>query len=170
MTYPQNEIDYKGIRVLNTWIRTNDVEQYQPITQVYGIIFNSKREILICREKEDGEWQIPGGHPEKGENVVQTLERELLEEVDVTIKDIIPLGTQEVSFPDNPEKPTIYQVRCIASLDKLLPQTPDPANGNVWERKFVPAEKVTNYVKWRVSGDAMFEDAIRLRKRNNFEH
>lgn len=162
MKYPQNEINYKGTRILNTWINTREVEKYKPITQVYGLIFNSGGEILICREKEIGEWQIPGGHPEEEESIFQTLERELLEEVDVKVKNIIPLGTQKVSFPDNPEKPAFYQVRCIATLDNLLPQTPDPASGNTWQRMFVPYEEVTNYVKWGITGNAMFEDAVRL--------
>jgi len=160
MKYPQNEIDYNGTKVLIEWINTRDVEKYQPITQVYGVVFNSKGEILICREKETGEWQIAGGHPEEGEIVAQVLERELLEEVDVIVKDIIPLGTQRISFPDNPTKPIIYQVRCIATLDKLLPQTTDPASGNTWQRKFVQSKEVTSYVKWGITGNAMFEDAI----------
>jgi ADP-ribose pyrophosphatase YjhB (NUDIX family) len=162
MTYPQNEINYKGTRVLNTWINTRDVEKYQPITQVYGIVFNEKGGILVCREKEEGEWQIPGGHPEEGETIAQTLERELLEEVDVKVKEIIPLGTQKVSFPDNPEKPVIYQVRCIATLDELLPQTTDPASGNVWQRKFVSANEIVQYLQWGITGNAMFQDAVNL--------
>lgn len=164
MKYPQNEIDYNGTKILIEWINTRDVEKHQPITQVYGVVFNNKGEILICREKETGEWQIPGGHPEEGESVSQTLERELFEEVDVTVKSIIPLGTQRISFPDNPEKSIIYQVRCIATLDKLLPQTIDPASGNVWQRKFVPPNEITQHVSWGITGNAMFQDAITLKK------
>lgn len=167
LNYPQNEIDYNGTKVLIKWINTRDVDKYQPITQVYGVVFSENGEILICREKETGEWQIPGGHPEKGETIAQALERELLEEVDVEVKDIICLGTQEISFPDNPEKPVIYQVRCIATLKELLSQTTDPANGNVWQRKFVPASEVTNYVSWGITGNAMFNDAIDLWRKDN---
>lgn len=160
MKYPQDTYLYKGSRVTNTWIRHDDIVKYSPITQVYGIIFNDKGEILVCRESKEGGWIIPGGHPEEGESIEETLKRELLEEVDVEVEDIKPLGVQKVTFPDDkePDK-AIYQVRCITKLKKLNPQTPDPANGSTWERKFVPFSEVTNYVKWGKTGEAIFKDA-----------
>lgn len=165
MKHPQDTYLYKGTRVTNTWIRTGDIEKYSPITQVYGIVFNNKGEILVCRESKEGGWIIPGGHPEEGESIEETLRRELLEEVDVEIDDIKPLGVQKATFPDDPDKSkAIYQVRCIAKVKKLNPQTPDPANGSTWERKFVSASKVTNYVKWGNTGKAIFWDAISLFK------
>lgn len=161
MKYPQDTYLYKGTRVTNTWIKTSEIEKYFPITQVYGIIFNDKDEILICRESDSGSWIIPGGHPEEGESIEQTLKRELQEEVAVEIEGIKPLGAQKVTFPDdaNPDK-AIYQVRCVAKLRKLNSPTPDPANGNTWERKFIPASEVTNYVKWGKTGEVMFKDAV----------
>lgn len=161
MNYPQNTWTWNGNKVKSTWIKTNDVSKYSPITQVYGIVFNDKNEILICR-KGNGDWQIPGGHPEKDETINQTLEREMLEEVDITISDIQILGIQKGEMPDIPDNKSHYQVRCIAKLKKLLPQTPDPDNGETWERKFIPSSEITNYVKWNVTGDAMFKDAINL--------
>ncbi len=161
--YPQDTYLYKGTRVANTWIKTDDVKGYSPITQVYGIIFNDKGEILICRESKEGHWIIPGGHPEKGESIEQTLKRELNEEVDVEIGNVRPLGVQKVTFPDSLDKnKAIYQVRCVAKLEKLLPQTPDPANSHTWKRKFVPAEEITEYIEWGKTGKAMFRDAINL--------
>lgn len=165
MTFPQDTYLYKGTRVTNTWIKTEDIESFSPITQVYGIVFNDNGEILICRESKDGSWQIPGGHPEKDETIEETLQRELFEEVDVEIKNIKPIGVQKVTFLDDPDKnKAIYQVRCIARLKKLLPQTSDPASGHTWERKFVPANKITDYVKWGKTGEAIFKDAIELLK------
>ncbi len=163
MNYPQDTYLYKGTRVTNTWIRTDDIESYSPITQVYGIVFNDKNEILVCRESEDASWQIPGGHPENNETIEQTLERELIEEVDAEIENIKILGAQKVTFPDDSDKnKAIYQMRCIANLKRLNSQTPDPANGHTWERKLVPANQVTQYVKWGDTGRAMFQDAIKV--------
>jgi ADP-ribose pyrophosphatase YjhB (NUDIX family) len=161
MKYPQDTYLYKGSKVMNTWIKTDNVESFSPVTQVYGICFNENGEILICRESKKGNWLIPGGHPEKGESIESTLQRELSEEVDVKVKNIKILGVQRVDIPDSPSK-THYQVRCICLIEKLLPQTPDPASGNTWERKLVPADKITEYVKWGVVGEQMFKNAIEL--------
>ncbi|KKQ95397.1 MAG: A/G-specific DNA-adenine glycosylase [Candidatus Woesebacteria bacterium GW2011_GWB1_43_14] len=134
-----------------TWIRDDDLEKYKPATQVYGVVFNKRGEILVAREKPTDKWQIPGGKPEAGESIEDTVRRELKEEVDVKAGKVFPLGAQKVEMPENPsrlEGKLFYQLRCVVFLDKLLPQTPDPASGNTWERKFVPAEKITDYVKW----------------------
>jgi ADP-ribose pyrophosphatase YjhB (NUDIX family) len=131
MRCPQDTYLYKGTRVTNTWIRVDDIEKYSPVTQVYGIIFNNKGEIFVCRESKEGVWIIPGDYPEKGESTEETLKRELLEELDVEVDDIKPLGVQKVTFPDDkdPDK-AIYQIRCIAKLKKLNLQIPDPSNGS----------------------------------------
>ncbi len=161
MKHATSTFKWKGAVVTNTWIKTSEIGKYSPITQVYGIIFNDENEILVCRESSDSKWIIPGGHPEEGESFEETLKREVLEEVDVEISDIKPLGVFKVEFSDDPEK-IIYQSRFISRLKHLHPQTPDPANNSTWERKFVSAEKVTEYVQWGEVGEAMFGDAIKL--------
>lgn len=98
MKYPQDTYIYKDTEVTNTWIRTSEIEKYSPITQVCGVIFDGDGNILISIESRDGSWIIPGGHPEKRESIEETLKRELLEEVDVEIEDIKPLGVQKVTF------------------------------------------------------------------------
>ena len=161
MKNPTSTFEWKGVAVTNTWIKASEIEKYSPVTQVYGIIFNDKNKILICRESSDGKWIIPGGHPEEGESFEETLKREVLEEVDVEVADIKPLGVFKVEFSDKPNK-FIYQSRFVAKLKNLHPQTPDPANDNTWERRFVSAEDINEYVKWGETGEAMFKDAIGL--------
>lgn len=163
MKRPTQTIKWKGKQFTITWIRTDSLEGIFPITQVYGVCFNDKNEILIGRQSKDGQWQICGGHPEKGETIEETLKREILEELDVKIKNIKLLGVQK-STSEGKESETIYQVRCVCGVDELLPQTIDPADNVMWERKFVPADKVTTYIRWGVTGDTMFEDAIKLWK------
>ena len=165
MNYPRHIFTSDKGKFLFTWIRDNDLEKYSPVSQVYGIVFNAKGEILIARKKPEGGWGISGGTPEAGESVEETLRRELKEEVDVSVSKIIPLGAQKVVlFGDDEGKSTLYQLRYIALLKELLPQTPDPDSGFIWERQFVPAKDISDYVKWGDSGDAMFEDAIHLFK------
>lgn len=158
-----------GQKVFLEWIKTDKPERYTPLTQVYGVIFNKGGKILIARETKDFEWIIPGGRPNEGERLTKTLERELEEEVDVKAKELVPLGVQKVYFPNNPNKKDgelFFQARFIGLLDELLPQTPDPDSGNVWERKFIPFSSVGDYVKWGKTGEMMFKDAYNLFKKN----
>ncbi len=168
--YPKSFYKIKGVTVTMTWIKDDNLEKYKPATQVYGIVFNKKGEILVAREKSTEKWQIPGGKPEKGESIENSLRRELEEEVDVKVKNVFPLGAQKVEFPGNSNKAEgelYYQLRFVVILDKLLPQTIDPASGNTWERKFVKIEQITDYIKWGEIGNAMFSDAISLWKKKN---
>jgi len=165
MDYPKSSYSFKDIEVTMTWMRDDDIEKFSPVTQIYAVVFNDKGEILVAREAEDGKWQIPGGKPEGNEDFREAVTRELLEEVDVQVGEIYPLGAQKTEMPGNPNKEEgdlFYQLRCVVELGELLPQTPDPDRGNVWQRKFVPAEEITSYIKWGEVGDAMFKDAIAL--------
>lgn len=159
MTNPTQTINWKGKNFLIEWIKTDSLEGINPITQVYGICFNNKDEILIVRKEGGEDWIIPGGTPEKGEIIEETLKREIIEEADVKIKNIRLLGVQKVC-PEGKPKDFYYQVRCVCEIDELLPQTPDPADNVNWERKFVPSKKITEYVKWGITGNTMFSDAI----------
>ena len=157
-----DKIFYKNIPYQVSWIKSDDLSSLSPIKQIYALVIDSNTNILICRENPSAKWQLPGGKPELGENIKQTIDRELLEEVDVTIRDLINLGYNEVVNSETNEK--YYQLRFIARLDELLDQTPDPDKKFIWERKFIPLSEIKEYIKWGNSGNAMFDDAINLLK------
>ena len=108
-------------------------------TQVSGYVFNEKGQLLIVKNGEN--WTIPGGHPEAGENYLETLNRELWEEACVTLKDINYLGAVEVV--ENGE--TYYQLRCTAYLKDLHEFKQE---WEISERKFVDLDDLANYIKW----------------------
>lgn len=161
--YPQEIVQFAQ-KTLLTWIRDNDLGKHSPITQAYGVVFNNEGEILICRGSDTASWQIPGGSPEENETIEQTLKREIKEETDILIKTIVPLGVQKVEYLEEPKRNTHYQARFMALVEKVLPQTldPDPKIGKIWQRKFVPYQKITEYVKWGKTGEALFADAIKV--------
>lgn len=123
-------------------------------TQVSGYIYNEKNQLLIVKNGDN--WTIPGGHPEPGETQVQTLERELIEEACVTLKDIIYLGAVEVV--ENGE--TYYQLRYTA---KVLEVLPFDTEWEVDEREFVRLENLPNYIKW--SKGITFSEQIEASKK-----
>src|SRR3989344_4552611 len=137
-------IDWFGRKVTLTWIETHDPNEllkYFPVTQAYGICFNSQGEILVLDQEGNNEWTLPGGTVEEGETPRETLEREISEEADVTVADVHLLGVQRVEDPQNSDvhKHTHYQALYFALVDLVLPQTPDPAKNRIHERRFVPS-------------------------------
>lgn len=141
------------------WIEDGDFDKYTPCRQVYGICFNKQGEILIIRNPKEGDWQIPGGKPEGGESYSETLKREMREEANIEVDSIKPLGVQKVIVSKG-EKEVYFQMRMTCRLKRMLKREKDPVSGIVYEKKFVPAEKVDEWVKWGEIGEKMFEKAI----------
>lgn len=161
MKYPMNTVEIDGEKTTFVWMNGVEFDKYSPVTQSYGIIINPEKEILTYKREEDKWWSIPGGTPESGETCEKALVRELMEEVDVEAKRFERLGVQK-AYVKGKELEAIYQVRFVVYEYKLHPQTPDPDNGLIYKRKFVPASKINEYVTWGLSGRAMFEDALNL--------
>ena len=72
-----------------------------------GVCFTGHGEILLV-SAADGQWGLPGGHPESGESWNVTLRREVLEEACATVREEVYLGAQRVeSVNESPH----YQLR-----------------------------------------------------------
>ncbi len=111
----------------------------QKYTQVSGYVFNDDNQLLIV--KNGNTWTIPGGHPEQVETQLETLDRELMEEACVTLKDINYLGAVEVV--ENGE--TYYQLRYTAKVNELKPFIQE---WEIGERLFVDLRDLPKYIKW----------------------
>ena len=123
------------------------------IRQVYGFIFNAKGEILLMEDK--GEYNLPGGRPENGENYAETLIREAGEEVQVRIKSIEYLGYQLITDAEK-----FAQVRMVCRIDEILPSKTDPSTGKTYSRFWVSPEHANELLEWSESGDGQIESAI----------
>ena len=44
------------------------------------IITKAQNKYVFCKHKDRDTWEIPGGHREQGENIMDTAKRELYEE------------------------------------------------------------------------------------------
>ncbi len=153
-------INYKGRKVKIVWNNEINFSKLRNVTQVYGIIFNKKGQILLVNIKK-GNWSLPGGTPEQTDKSYEdTLKREVLEEADIEIDKIIPLGYQNSCFID--EKNSDHQqLRYLATVKKILPQTEDPAYGIISKRKFISPRDFLKYCHWGKIGEAMVKSAIK---------
>lgn len=73
--------------------------QRYPEPTVGGLVLNSKRGLLLVKSpKWKGGYTIPGGHVEIGETLVEALQRELKEEVGLSVENPELLMVQEAIF------------------------------------------------------------------------
>lgn len=129
-------------------------------TQVSGYIFNDKGELLIV--KNENVWTIPGGHPEPGESYLETLNREVMEEACVNLKDIKYLGAVEVV--ENGE--VYYQLRYTAKVNELFTFKQE---WEISERNFVPLDELHKFITWSngVTFKSQIDSATKIWGKNN---
>ncbi len=70
------------------------------LLQFAVIISKSRNQYVFCRHRERDTWEIPGGHREIGENIIETAKRELYEETGALEYDIEPICVYSVTEPD----------------------------------------------------------------------
>ena len=75
-----------------------------------------------------------------------------MEEVNAEIENITYLGYQEVI---GDKKISYAQVRLLATIKKLGLNNPDLDNGKIYERCFLPLDKVNDYLNWKEVGQRM---------------
>jgi ADP-ribose pyrophosphatase YjhB (NUDIX family) len=166
MSQLTENIQYEGITVTLTWIPAEEVgdpTMLKPIMQVYGICFDEHDNILLFKNQK-GKWTLPGGTTEAGESPLDTLKRELMEEVDIEIEDNPEyVGAQLVHDAVNFYQKGVdhYQIRYACRIKKMHPSTPDPDNGFTYERKLVPHAEVLDYLGWKDKiAPVMFTSAV----------
>lgn len=126
------------------WYPASDSKDLNPIVQVHGVCFDKSGKVLIIREPEK-EWHLVGGKPEHGESYEATLSREVLEETNIQISEIKVIGYQKVTRDDGS---IVFQLRCVAKIQNIGDQCPDPTTGLINERKFVAPEEITKYITY----------------------
>lgn len=68
--------------LLSHFINFDSISDKFPVS-VKSLIFDDKRILLIKNERD--EWDLPGGKIENNENIIETLIREVKEELNITI-------------------------------------------------------------------------------------
>ena len=147
-----------GVTTRFLWNRAWPAPTALVVRQVYSWILDEDARVLLL--EMPGGWNLPGGTPEVCDaDWLATLEREVLEEADVTLRDVTPLGYQEVQ-PEAGEP--FAQLRVAARVDRWLPATPDPDNGLVYPRVWVPLGEAAERLGWGEPGRAQAAAAAQV--------
>ncbi|MBQ7308400.1 MAG: NUDIX domain-containing protein [Clostridia bacterium] len=138
------------------------------ITQVYGIVFDKTGRILLKVENKKGKkiYSFGGGTPEEFDNGIKdTLRREMIEELNTTLKnDIFYLGYQLIE--NDGERLPYAQVRMTAMIQEINNKKPDPDNGETYDRVLVSPQKAIKLLNWGEVGKLQIEKAVKSIKEN----
>lgn len=121
-----------------------------PVAQVWGLVHDEAGRVLVMVDAR-GVASLPGGRPEPGESIEQTLRREAMEEAGASLGELAYLGHLRAQDPTGP---AAALVRMLGPIDSLAPAAADPDTGEVYRRLLVPARAVNLWLGWGPEGDA----------------
>jgi len=133
------------MRIINQFL--NEVRSFEKKDSVKGIVTCPEGKILILRRANDqagdGNWDIPGGAIEKGENQIDALKREVFEETGLKIDNIHKLKTVLFKVPEKGINSEMNLFKAeTKNLDvKLKPATWKGSNGKAEHSEYKWIEK-----------------------------
>jgi len=153
-------IDWNGDPYDCEWFDDINFEKLPNVAGVHAFIFNDDGEICIAKWKRNKYWGDIGGGPEKCDKTFEdTLIREADEEVDLDLKEIKRVGYY--STTKRGTKDARYSAVMIAKVQKIKPQTIDPAYNEIPQRKFVKPEDFNKYCNWGENGEFQIRKALK---------
>jgi|SRR3989344_2012300 len=154
----------KGSKYIIKWFLDDDFSKInrKKVTQVYCIAFNNNGNIIIVDVRRKNNWSLPGGSIEGNEYYGEALRRECMEEADMEILDIKPLGYNLVNETDkHGNEKEYYQLRYLTRIGKFHKQTIDVATGVIPVRKLINPSDFAFYCPWGFQGDEMIQEAVK---------
>ena len=123
------------------------------VKQIYVWII-SKDNMVAIVTKSNGDSQFPGGHPEKGENYIETSQREVNEESGLDISSYISELSQFGYYLVEEKGEKYLQLRFLLKLPKESQELPLFMNENSKEERpvisaqWVELLNLPNYIPW----------------------
>lgn len=104
-----------------------------------GIVINDKGEILLVKTYNQG-WVFPGGQVEVGENVIDAVKREVMEEtgVDIEVGELFCISSNTKKYPGHSgvkEIPTKVMLDFICRAKSGNPRPSDENSESMYVRK-----------------------------------
>lgn len=123
-----------------------DFSNLAPITQVQAICMIRDGRFVIYEDK-NGKFGLPGGSVEPGENLEETLVRELYEEASIRPIKSAPLMYLKITNLTDVDNSVTFQVRYGCIVELLDAPVSDPA-GKAISRHVVDRESMLNMLDW----------------------
>ncbi len=128
------------------YLDTTSFDTFHPVNQVQALcMLDSDPNTFVIYEDNKGAYGLPGGTVESGETLLETLSRELMEEVSVQVIDCKPLLLVEV-YDVNLDK-TYYQARYWAQV-KLKSDVINDPDGVSQKRHLVNENQLLLKLNW----------------------
>ena len=111
-----------------------------------GVVLNERQEVLMVKHNRSG-WVFPGGQVEVGENVIDAVKREVMEETGVSIE-VGELFCAASNTGKHPGYNGVKEVPTKLMLDFICTYTggtPRPSDENS-ESRFVPRERALEMI------------------------
>ncbi len=155
----RNNKDHLMVVILETVIEYYKDQNYQPlflykpnemfpdvpVTPVFTFCRNEVGNFCIVRDGGENFFSLPGGGCEIGECPTKCLQRELMEEAQLTCKNIRLLGSILVELMKEEVVVSRYQhLRYLADIDVINDFNPKKHGFETVERKFVPLSELKN--------------------------
>lgn len=144
------------MKATRAWYKNNQISPEHiglEVKQIYVWII-SKDNMVAIVNKSNGDSQFPGGHPEKGENYIETSQREVNEESGLDISSYISELSQFGYYLVEEEGEKYLQLRFLLKLPKESQELPLFMNENSKEERpvvsaqWVELLNLPNYIPW----------------------
>lgn len=142
--------------VVYTDARSFDDLDRASVRQVYGVCFLGDEMLIVFNGKRKA-WGLAGGTIEDHESYEECLKRELLEEANVRMTALEPVGYQTVMINEK----QIIQLRYVCSAEQAGPFVADPGE-SITEMKLIDPTTYKQYFDWGEIGHHIITKAIEV--------
>lgn len=115
-----------------------------------ALVFDKEKRILLQQRADNGEWGIPGGFMELGENVQETAKREVFEETGLALGTLELFGiysgpASDKTFP-NGDQVSMVQIlfTCKQYKNKVVEQNEESLNNKFFKLDELPQNLFTD--------------------------
>lgn len=83
------------------------------------VISKTQNQYVFCKHRDRQTWEVPGGHRESGETILDAAKRELYEETGALEFDIAPVCVYSVTAPDQCEGRESFGMLYFANIKRF---------------------------------------------------